>query len=210
MGFMPQSFLGFPSLSQTILSQREAQKDRDAMRDANNQNVASAREQMAFQERMSDTSHQREVTDLRAAGLNPLLSLNSGASTPAGQMAEVKPLPSGFPSSAYPSSARDDIMLFGALRKQKADIDLVESHKANVDADTRLKHGSIPGAEARGQFTQWIRNLFANRAATWSSASHAFDGLARKQRDYRGTRWYEEPLGHGVPNSASSVNWIQP
>lgn len=45
---------------------------------------ASARDQMSFQERMSNSSHQREVNDLRLAGLNPVLSVNSGASTPVG------------------------------------------------------------------------------------------------------------------------------
>ena len=51
-------------------------------KDANQESLQNAREGRDWQDRMRRTNHQAEVEDLKAAGLNPLLAANGGASAP--------------------------------------------------------------------------------------------------------------------------------
>lgn len=58
---------------------------------ANKTNMDIAQNQMNFQQQMSNTSYQRAVQDMQAAGLNPMLAYaQGGATTPSGATTQVQ------------------------------------------------------------------------------------------------------------------------
>lgn len=70
--------------------QRAMQMIQQISRENNEWSAQQAQKQMDFQLMMSNTAHQREVEDLKAAGLNPVLSSGGpGASTTSGAMGQT-------------------------------------------------------------------------------------------------------------------------
>jgi len=121
--------------------------------EANQTNRQIAADNTAFQERMSNTAYQRQVKDMEAAGLNPMLAYTKGggASTPSGSIATVSN-PSASAVSAYHSSA--------SARESQARTQTESKRPAQVVAQTRETESKIPLNEAHvDKVAQEINNL---------------------------------------------------
>lgn len=95
-------------------------------------NANEARKNRQFQEKMSNTSHQREVKDLAAAGLNPVLSAGAGASTPAGGAATAGPMEMNINPMAYiqQKAAIDETKSAKELNNKLSDKATEDAHAA--------------------------------------------------------------------------------
>jgi len=106
------------------------------------------RQSMAFQKEAMQNKHQWGVADMKAAGLNPILSATGGA-----------PSAGGAPSVnlKQPFSAKDADAMSSAIKKANADTELVKAQTAAVKADT-------PKKETKGIFYEGLGKPAASAA----------------------------------------------
>lgn len=136
-------------LSNSASARQAANSLQSQERAQERQNAFSAQQQALqneFAERMAGTAHQREVRDLSAAGLNPILSGTGGMGAPSPHPGAL----SGAGASGGAQAPQSDVISPGvasamAARRNEAEIKLMRSQErqASATANNQQSQSSV-------------------------------------------------------------------
>jgi len=163
---------------------------------ANDANSALSERQMAFQRDMSNTAYQRAVTDMKAAGINPMLAYrNGGSSTPAGQTAQMTNELSPAVNSAM------------AIKHMRKDLKIKDQeYKNRMEEKVRISSQTDLNAQQVAVGEQKVRTDKAQEAANIALAFKYAKDAEYSANSARVAKLNGDLLKYQVPRASKRAN----